>query len=65
MKLQTDAGHLQLNLSLTDQPPAPLPEGQNKELTSALMDLLLQAASSEKPGAAEASGGDHEPEAHD
>jgi len=65
MKLQPNPGHLQLNLSLLDQPPAPLPEGQNKELTSALMDLLIQAANSEKPGAAEASGGEHEPEAHD
>lgn len=63
MKLQIDAGHLQLNLSLMDQPPAPLPEAQNKELISALMDLLLQAAS-EQPGAAETSGGEHEPEAH-
>jgi len=65
MKLLPDPGHLQLNLSLLDQLPAPLPEGQNKELTSALMDLLLQAASSERPAAAEASGGEHEPEAHD
>ena len=63
MKLQPDSGHLQLNLSLLDQPPVPLPEGQSKELTSALIDLLLQAASSQRP-ADEAPGGEHEPEAH-
>lgn len=65
MKLQPDSGHLQLNLSLLDQPPVPLPEGQSKELTSALIDLLLQAASSQRSAADEAPGGEHEPEAHD
>jgi hypothetical protein len=65
MKLQPDPGHLQLNLSLIDQPPTPLPEGQSKELTSALIDLLIQAAASKKPAEAGASGGEHEPEAHD
>ena len=64
MKLQPNSGHMQLNLSLLDQPPAPLPEGQSKELTSALIDLLLQAASSQRPAADEAQGGEHEPEAH-
>jgi len=64
MKLQPDSGHLQLNLSLLDQSPTPLPEGQSKELTSALIDLLLQAASSQRAAANEAQGGEHEPEAH-
>lgn len=64
MKLQPDSGHLQLNLALLDQSPVPLPEGQSKELTSALIDLLLQAASSQRPAADEAPGGEHEPEAH-
>jgi hypothetical protein len=65
MKLQPETGPLQLNLSLLDQTPVPLPEGQNKELTSALIELLLQAASGESPAAAASSGGEHEPEADD
>jgi hypothetical protein len=32
MKLQPEPKHLQLNLSLLDQPPTQLPEGQDKEL---------------------------------
>jgi hypothetical protein len=63
MKLQPGTGRLQLNLSLLDQPPAPLPEGQTKELTSALIELLLKAAAIERPAATGQAGGRHEPEA--
>jgi hypothetical protein len=62
MKLQPKPRHLQLNLSLQDQPPTQLPEGQDKELARALMELLLQAATSESRIAAEPSGGQDESE---
>lgn len=48
MKLQPELKHRQLHLSLLDQPPIQLPEGQDEELAVALMELLLQAAVSGK-----------------
>lgn len=64
MKLQPELKHRQLHLSLLDQPPIQLPEGQGEELAVALMELLLQAAVSEKPSDAESLGGQDESETH-
>jgi hypothetical protein len=57
--------HHQLHLSLLDQTPVLLPDGQEQELAQALMELLLQAAASEHLTEAEALGGGDEPEAHE
>jgi hypothetical protein len=65
MKLQPEPRHQQLHLSLLDQPPTRLPEGQDEELAVALMELLLQAANSENLIAAEPSGGQDESETHE
>ena len=65
MKLQPEPKHLQLNLSLLDQPPAQFPEGQDQELALALMELLLRAAAGENSVAVESSGGKDESETHD
>jgi hypothetical protein len=65
MKLQPEPRHLQLNLSLQDQPPTQLPENQEKELAQALMELLLQAAANETRIDAESSGGQNESETHE
>lgn len=62
MKLQPELRHRQLHLALLDQPPTQLPKGKEKELTQALMELLLQAAAEEELAAAEASGGEDESE---
>jgi hypothetical protein len=62
MKLQPEA--LQLNLSLLDQPPTQLPDGQGKELALALMELLLRAAAGNNAATAESSGGEDESEAN-
>ena len=65
MKLQPEPRHRQLHLSLLDQPPSELPQGQDKELALALMELLLQAAASENHIDAEPSGGQDESETHE
>jgi hypothetical protein len=65
MKLQPEPRHLQLNLSLLNQPPTQLPEGQDEELAVALMELLLHAAASEDQIAVEPSGGQDESETHE
>jgi hypothetical protein len=64
MKFQPELRHRQLHLSLLDQPPTQLPEGQEKELAQALMELLLQAVADEETVVAEASGGEDESETH-
>jgi hypothetical protein len=56
---------LQLNLSLLNQPPTQLPEGQDEELAVALMELLLHAAASEDQIVVEPSGGQDESETHE
>lgn len=52
----------QMNLPLFDVPATTNPDGQQEELTSALMELLLRAAEaeSEQPGI----GGEHESQTH-
>ncbi|MGA2371754.1 MAG: hypothetical protein ACLPPV_22480 [Candidatus Korobacteraceae bacterium] len=65
MKLQPEPRHRQLHLSLLNQPPTHLPDGQEEELAVALMELLLQAANSETLIAAELSGGQDESETHE
>ncbi len=65
MKLQSGKRHLQLNLSLLGQPLTQLPEGQDKELALALMELLLGAAASQNVVVAESAGGEDESETHD
>ncbi len=64
MKLQPEPRQRQLHLSLLDQPPTQLPESQDEELAVALMELLLQAATSENLIDVEPSGGRHESETH-
>jgi hypothetical protein len=53
---------LQMNLSLGNVPPAGNPEDQRKDLTVALMELLIGAAEEqhEQPG----NGGEDESQAH-
>jgi hypothetical protein len=65
MKLQPEPRHLQLHFSLLDQPSTQLPEGQEKELAQALMELLLQAVANETRIDAEPSGGHDESETHE
>ncbi len=64
MKLQPEPRHRQLHLTLLDQAPTELPQGQDKELALALMELLLQAAAGENHIYAEPSGGQDESETH-
>lgn len=64
MKLQPGSRHRQLHLSLLNQPPTRLPKDQEKELAQALMELLLQAATSETRMDDERSGGLDESETH-
>jgi hypothetical protein len=51
-----------MNLPIVNVPPAAIPDDQQKELTIALMELLISAAEEkhEQPG----NGGEDEPEAH-
>jgi hypothetical protein len=60
MKLQPGPRHRQLRLSILNQPPTDLPEGQDRELTQALMELLIRAAASETQVDMEISGGQDE-----
>lgn len=64
MKLPPEPRRRQLHLCLLDQPPTKLPEGQEKELAQPLMELLLQAATSETRIDTEPSGGSDESETH-
>jgi hypothetical protein len=65
MKLQPGPRHRQLRLSILNQPPTDLPEGQDRELAQALMELLIQAAASETQADTEISGGQDESKTHE
>jgi hypothetical protein len=65
MKLQPGPRHRQLRLSILNQPPTDLPEGQDRELAQALMELLIQAAASETQADTGTSGGQDESETHE
>jgi hypothetical protein len=58
MKSQPNPHHDQLNLPLLNLSPTALPAGRDKELTLALVELLVRAASS-----GNVAGGGHESEA--
>jgi hypothetical protein len=62
MKPSAKPFHLQLNLPLLNAPAAPVPDEKQKELTLALMKLLINAAREniEPPS----HGGDQEFETH-
>lgn len=64
MKLRPGPRHRQLRLSILNQPPTDLPERQDRELSQALMELLIQAAASETQVDTEISGGQNESETH-
>ena len=52
----------QMNLPLSNVPPAGNPQDQSQELTAALMELLIGAADEEH--AQPRNGGEDEPKAH-
>ena len=52
----------QMNLPLSNVPPAGNPQDQSEELTAALMELLMGAAEEER--AQPENGGEDEPKAH-
>ena len=52
----------QMNLPLSNVPPAGNPQNQSEELTAALMELLMGAA--EEKHAQPGIGGEDEPKAH-
>jgi hypothetical protein len=62
MKRTTKPLHPQMNLPLFNVPATTIPDGQQDELTSALMELLIRAAEakSEQPG----NGGEDESQTH-
>lgn len=62
MKPQPKPAHLQFNLPLLDLAPAALPADKDQELTLALVELLVSAASSESTVALETPGGQDDPE---
>jgi hypothetical protein len=63
MKDQPKQSVLQLNLVLRNPVTTPLPDGKERELTQALAELLLSAASAREPLDAQARGGKDESKA--
>lgn len=62
MKRSAKPCNLQMNLPLLNLPAAAVPNDQQKELTVALMELLINAARENiEP---QSNGGDHEYETH-
>ena len=60
MKQPQRSPHLQLNLSLLNASATAIPDGKQRELTLALVELVLGAAG--EGGQAQANGGDDESE---
>jgi hypothetical protein len=63
VKRPTQPSGLQLNLPLLDTPAAAVPEGKQKELTLALVELLISGFQDSVPSPT--TGGGDEPEADD
>jgi hypothetical protein len=60
VKKPTERPALQLNLQLPNDPAAAIPEGKQRELALALIELLISGFQDASPKA----GGGDEPEAH-
>jgi hypothetical protein len=63
MKRPAEMSHLQLNLSLLNASATVVPDGKQRELTLALVELLISAAG--EGVNPQANGGGDEPETHE